>query len=404
MTARPRLQRLTAFNFGIQLVWGAILAVSLQARCMVLTSVDAVQSYAFIAALGASIAAAVQILAGLASDWYVRRGGNRMLFYQTGTAATLPFLFWFYLAPSLAQFFAAFLGLQVAMNAASGPYQAAIPDHVPFDQHGTASSWVSVFQSLGAAAGLLLAGFVARPLVLAGLLAGGFAGSAAWSMLPCGVAGIQPLRGDPEPQFFSSSSLSSVLAMLVLSRGCINIGFYTLLGFLIFFVRDSLGVVTPAAQRMDAALIFLTFTLTGVFGAVAAARPADRYDKRRVILVANGVVMLGLLMLVVTNSLTIAWSAAALAGVGWGAFTVADWAIACAVLPRTARATATGIWNLASVTPQILAPLIAAPLILFGDRFGTGVGVRCAMLLAFLAFLLGTLWIQRIPLERRITS
>jgi MFS family permease len=393
MTVRPSLGRLTAFNFGIQLVWGAILAVSLQARCMALASAHAVQSYALIAAVGASIAAAVQILAGSASDRYVRRGGDRMLFYRTGAAATLPLLFWFYLAPSSAQLFAAFLGLQVAMNAASGPYQAAIPDHVPFDQHGKASSWVSVFQSLGAAAGLLLAGFIARPLVLAGLLAGGFAGSAAWSIphlrtlqgdreVPCGVAGVP-----------------CVFTMLVFSRGCINIGFYTLLGFLIFFVRDSLGVVTPAAQRMAAALLFLTFTLTGVLGALAAARPVDRHDKRRVILVANGVVMLGLLMLVVTNSLTIAWSAAALAGVGWGAFTVADWAIACAVLPRTARATATGIWNLASVTPQILAPLIAAPLILFGDRLGVGVGVRCAMFLALLAFLCGTLWIQRIPLE-----
>lgn len=392
MTARPKLERLTAFNFGIQLVWGAILAVSLQARCMTLASAHAVQSYASIAALGASIAAAVQILAGRASDWYVRRGGDRMLFYRTGVAATLPLLFWFYLAPSSSQLFVAFLGLQVAMNAASGPYQAAIPDHVSLDQHGKASSWVSVFASLGAAAGLLLAGFVTRPLVLAGLLAGGFAGSAAWS-----IPHLRTLRGDPKSH--AASPFSPVLAMLVLSRGCINIGFYTLLGFLIFFVRDSLGVVTPAAQRMDAALLFLTFTLTGVFGAVAAARPADRHDKRRVILVANGLVMLGLLMLVVTNSLLIAFCAAAFAGIGWGAFTVADWAIACAVLPRTARATATGIWNLASVTPQILAPLIAAPLILFGDRLAAGLGVRCAMLLALLAFFVGTLWIQRIPLE-----
>ena len=58
-----------------------------------------------------------------------------------------------------------------------------------------------------------------------------------------------------------------------------------------------------------------------------------------------------------------AWLCAGIAGLGWGALLVADWAIATRLLPPTVRATAMGIWNLAVVVPQMLAPVLAAGLV-----------------------------------------
>ena len=69
-------------------------------------------------------------------------------------------LVWFYLAPDTAQLTAAFFLLQIALNVATGPYQAAIPDHVPLDRRGEASSWMSAWQSLGNAIGLVVVGFI----------------------------------------------------------------------------------------------------------------------------------------------------------------------------------------------------------------------------------------------------
>ena len=44
-------------------------------------------------------------------------------------------------------------------------------------------------------------------------------------------------------------------------------------------------------------------------------------------------------------------AATLVAGLGWGVFLVADWAIACRVLPAGAMASAMGVWNLAIVLP-----------------------------------------------------
>ncbi len=160
-STRVSLTRLTAFNFGIQFVWGAILAVSLQARSLELGHAG-VGPYAEIAAIGAALGALTQIVAGRLADVRYAAVGHRREFYVTGVAFALPALMWFFLTPSLLGLTAAFCALQVALNIATGPYQAAIPDHVARGRAGAASSWMSAYQSLGNAAGLLVAGFVTQ--------------------------------------------------------------------------------------------------------------------------------------------------------------------------------------------------------------------------------------------------
>ncbi|MGH7729488.1 MAG: hypothetical protein ACREM2_11975, partial [Vulcanimicrobiaceae bacterium] len=72
---------------GIQFVWGAVLAVSLQARTIALVgSAHAVVAYAALAAGGALVATVVQFLAGIAADRERRRRGDRLRAYAVGTA------------------------------------------------------------------------------------------------------------------------------------------------------------------------------------------------------------------------------------------------------------------------------------------------------------------------------
>ncbi len=390
-SANPAL--LCALYGGIQFVWGAVLAVSLQARSIALGGHAAVLAYATIAAAGAGVATIVQIAAGILSD----RRYARDTFYAAGIGLALPAIVWFYLAPALPQLAAAFFSLQFAVNVAGGPYAAVIPDYVERPRRGRASSFMSAYSSLGNAAGLIVAGFVHDLRAVAAFLCSGLAATYAITAIH-----LRSRNRDTKPGGLRTgvspegSRVRAIMEALLLSRGLVNVGFFTLVGFLLFYVRDALGIVGSAAE-VQTALIFLTFTLTAVTGAILAARPADRYDKRRVVCVAIAVIALALGALASAPSIEVAYAAAALAGCAWGAFVTTDWALATALLPQGSMATAMGVWNIATALPQVIAPLIAAPLVVRLDRLHVGLGPRAAIVLALVEFIAGGAAIWRLP-------
>ena len=147
-------RRLGALWFGIQVVWTAVLGVVLQDRVSAL-SPHAVSAYALLAALGALVAAAVQVIAGILSDRHRVRAGDRRLFYGAGVALAVPAIVVLPIAPSLAWLWGATLLLQVGMNLAGGPYQGIVGDYVEPERVGRASSWMSVHQFAGSVVGLL---------------------------------------------------------------------------------------------------------------------------------------------------------------------------------------------------------------------------------------------------------
>jgi MFS family permease len=393
VNARPA--RLCAFNAGIQIVWGALLAVSLQERCIALSgnAEAAVGVYAGIAAAGALVATIVQLAAGALSDRAFQRDGNRQRFFATGVALAVPALFWFYLAPTLAGLVAAFVCVQFAMNVAGGPYQAIIPDYVAAGRRGIASSWMSAYQSLGNVFGLLVAGLVASVRLVPVLLVIPFVATYLVT-----AAEVRRLKASPEPAPAAASPLrlAGPLLTLLVSRGLINVGFFTLLGFLAFYVGQSLGI-SGAARQSQTGYLFITFTLAAVFGAVVAGRPSDRGDKRAVVTGAVAVEVMALATLAASPGLPLAYAAAVVAGAGWGAFVTADWALATALLPQGAMATAMGVWNVATTLPQVIAPLVTAPLVLRLDAAHAGAGARGAIVLALLEFAAGGAVVWRLP-------
>jgi MFS family permease len=262
-----------------------------------------------------------------------------------------------------------------------------IPDYVAPDRAGRASAWMSIFQSCGNAVGLLVAGFIGNPMLVGFILA--MALTASYSITDAHLRWrtaraetVAPIRVDRH------------FRTLLVSRGAINVGFYTLLGFLLFYVQDSLRVVDV---RSTTAMLFLAFTLCGIGGAVAGAGPADRQDKRIVVAVANAVVAVALIALALASSLPVAFVAAGLAGAAWGAFFTADWALACTILPSGAMASAMGIWNVAAAIPQVVAPLITGPLVIALNARQPGLGPRAAIVLAIVEFSLGAAWLWRLP-------
>jgi len=137
-----------------------------------------------------------------------------------------------------------------------------------------------------------------------------------------------------------------------------------------------------------------------VLGAAVAGRPADRLDKRVVVSVACAAIAVAVGAFAAAPTFAVALVCAIGSGAAWGAFFTADWAIAYAVLPRAALASAMGVWNLAAAIPQVIAPVITAPVVDYFDARSAGLGPRVALVCVIVEFAIGTAWLWRLRLTR----
>jgi MFS family permease len=394
---RPSGLQLALFWLGIQAVWGALLGISLQARSGALAGQNALAAYGTIAATGAVVAAIVQIAAGSLSDRQRVRGGKRLGFYAAGAVVASCGIAWFYLAPTFAQLIAAFAVVQVGMNVAMGAYQAVIPDFVADQQAGAASSWMAALQSLGNAVGAIVAAVVAEArLVAAALIALLLATCAASTLHLLNV----PLRREPDevpPRVRARTFID-----LFVSRALVYVGFYTLLGYLYYYVRSVYVRGAPEIRDLrlvvhETGILILIFTVTGAIGAAIAARPSDRADKRLVASIGGGVFALALLAFIVLPPSIAMYAAIVAAGAAWGVFLVADWALACRIVPRNALARSMAIWNLAVVGPQIAAPLFTTVVLARIGAIASPDAARIAFALAVVETVCGIAWLWRLP-------
>jgi MFS family permease len=187
--------------------------------------------------------------------------------------------------------------------------------------------------------------------------------------------------------------VSRAFVDLFISRALVFLGFYTLLGYLFFYVRGSLGGNT----KLLTGTIVLTVTASGALGALAAARPADRYDRRIIAACGAGAFVFAIVLFLLSHTFAAIIASALVAGVAWGGFLTGDWALGCRFLPRFALATAMGVWNLALLLPQILAPLLANAVLARMHALQNEHAARIAFIVAAFEVLAGIAWIWRLP-------
>lgn len=390
--SEPSPFRLALFWLGIQAVWGALLGVSLQARTTELSPGNAQIATNELATAGAFVAAIVQIAIGILADARRRSGSRRLEFYGFGATAGAIAILFFYGAGNFTALAVAFVALQAALNVAIGPYQAIIPDFVRGTRIGIASSWMAALQSAGNAVGALGASFIANARVVGAALS-------ALLLVTFGVTAthVRGLTIEAAPEIQTRARVTRPFVDLFISRVFVYVGFYTLLFNLFFYVQRVLGAHTVDSAKQLTGILIVGFTIVGAAGAALAARPSDRADKRLVATLGGGGFMLALIIFIASNAVMGAAAATVVAGIGWGAFLVADWAIACRILPPGAMASAMGVWNLAIVIPQVIAPALAAWL--FGHFTGAEATVapRAAFALALGETFIGVAWLWRLP-------
>lgn len=388
----PKPAQLALYWLGIQAVWGALLAISLQVRSTELVVGDPLAAYGLLATSGAIVAAVVQIVAGTLSDRRRRTTADRAAFYIAGGAVGSAGIVWFYLAPAFPQLVAAYAIVQLGLNVAMAAYQPIIPDVVVPESQGVASSWMAAFQSLGNAVGAIVASLIADARIVAAAIVALLVVSCATTARHVRELPLRAVDGSAAPAASSSAFLN-----LFGSRAMVYIGFFTLIDYLFFYVKTNASDAQLADVKATSGYMVLAFTVAGAIGATFAAKPSDRTDKRTVASIGGLGVMLALIALIATHDVGSAFAATAFAGAAWGVFLVADWALACRIVPQTALATSMAIWNLAIVVPQIVAPSLTTMAV---ARFGALGGLdasRLAFSLACMEILIGILWIWCLP-------
>lgn len=366
---------MSAYWFATNLHWGALLTIILPAQVALMRPETQAQTLSLLLGLGALVALVVTPVAGALSDRSASRWGRRRPFIAVGTLIDCVGLTLMAFAPSLEIYAAGFLVVQLGINIATGAYAGFIPDLVPPSQRGEASGWMAAMTQLGMIGGAMGGGL---------LIAGGHA-TACYAVVIGAMLALMLLTLIAVPETSIPPSGTPFNAVRLLrdlwidpkeypdfawvwcTRFLVIGGIWMVQPFLLYYMRDVVAVSSPetATGALMGVMLFGA-TITGL----AAGKVSDRFGRKVVVYTANGCLAAAILLLLPSQSLAYTLVVGVLFGLGYGAYYSVDWALACDVLPDQENAGRhLGVWNIAMVLPQTVAPLAAGLLL---ARFGQG--------------------------------
>src|SRR5512141_1850683 len=155
----PQMLVLNAYWVGLSFMWNSLHPIILPA--VLLNYVPDAQKNTYLGLLtfvGLFIAMIIQPVSGALSDGWVSRFGRRRPLIVIGTLFDFVFLLVLAYGGGLLWLFVGYIGLQLSSNVAHGPLQGLLPDRVPRNQVGVASSLTTFTAMLSLIIASLLAG------------------------------------------------------------------------------------------------------------------------------------------------------------------------------------------------------------------------------------------------------
>lgn len=392
---------LSFFWFSLNFHWGAMLTVVVPTAIIGLVP-DAlkVRTLGVISGLGALVAVFALPIAGAFSDISTHPWGRRRPYVLWGAILNAVALVGMAYSRHVVLFAFAYLAVQAVNNVAGGPYQGLIPDIVPEDQRGAASGWMGLMTMLGTIVSVLLANFLIGSghlvtfywVTVAVMLAG-----AAVTVL---FVGEEPLR-ESRPLDWGSFARSFIdpfrnadFRWVFFTRGMVMLGFYTILSFLEYYFKDVLGM----ADYVGATTVVSGLVMVGaVLSTLAGGWLSDRTGRKLIVFISGILMSVTPAVMIVSRSYGLILAFAAVFGLGYGAYTSVDWALAIDVLPAfEAAGKDLGVWGAAVTIPQVIAPAMGALVITLFQHWSLTAGYQAAMATAVLYSLLGSFLVWRI--------
>lgn len=414
-----RFLLISLYWLPVSLFWGAMLGQIIPARVEAFSGAAHSGSHlAVLSICGAAMGLLVQIVIGPISDRCAARWGRRRPFLFFGTVLAIAAMLGFGHAGSFAGLVLAFVGIQLFLNIATGPYQAMIPDQVPQDRQGAASGFMGVMQLLGEAGGPIVAGLLlgkaATPamqahgiqifMVIVATLLGLFMALTVLLVpdAPASLAKAQSLRQNLRETYHFRIAENPDFYKLLVSRAVFNLGFYTAFGFLAYYVHYSLHA-GPTYQKPLTQLLEIAIG-GALIGTLPAGYLADRMSKKTVIYASSLFSVAAGLAFALAPTILFAQLMAALFGIGYGMFRAVDWAFATNLLPQGGGAKFMAIWSLSTMLPQVIAPSFGPVADWLNHSLGMGVGYRGAMFATLIYTLIGTALVSRVHEKSNISA
>jgi MFS family permease len=124
------------------------------------------------------------------------------------------------------------------------------------------------------------------------------------------------------------------------------------------FSAEAIATSGSAATAAFGAIVTF-FIIGGLVGSRVAGPLAERFGKKAVI--GGGMIIAAIadIPLVMTSNVWLAVACGVVIGVGWGAFISADWAFACTLMPKQKAGSYMGIWDISTLLPQVISPVLA---------------------------------------------
>lgn len=261
---------------------------------------------------------------------------------------------------------AGWVGVSIGVAVSSAAFTALIADQLPTTQRGAASAAVGSSQAVGIVVGvglvvLLRLGIHEGYLLLAGVIA--VVGTTTALLLP-----DPPTTEALRPKQIGRRRLASLrdrdFAWMLSGRLVTNVGNALGTALFLFFLLHGLGQPSAVAQD-NLLLLIVVYTVFVVIASVVTGIVSDRTGNRRTLTVAATVVQAAsgvAIALVPTFEMTMV--AAALMGLGYGAFSTVGLAFAADLLPdEQDHARDLGIVNVTAALGQLIGPVLGAGLV-----------------------------------------
>ena len=355
-------------NVGLFTAWFGPILTLLGMQAERFAGDDKEAALAWVVGIGALCSTVANPVFGALSDRTTSRYGRRLPWTVLGICGGVGSLVLLAFAPNLVVVTIGWCLAQIALNANFAAITAAVPDHAPHQQRGTIGGFLGLAQTVGAVVGAGLA-------AAAGGTVGGYLACAVFLVIASVpyVAMRRDLVLDPADRpsfswgtflrgFWISPRLHPDFAWAWLTRFLMNLGFSIGLVYLLFYLDDAVHHENPEAGVF---LLSAVNSLALLVTVVAGGWLSDRLDRRRIFVTVAGVVMAaGTLSLAGFHSWTAAIIGVAVLGLGMGVFTSVDLALMIDVLPEAIdRGKDLGVVNIANSLPQVLAPVVAAPIV-----------------------------------------
>jgi len=403
--------KISIFGFAVAALWSSLHSVILPLRLLDFVSESFKNTYlGLLTFVGLVLAMAVQPVAGAVSDRSALGWGRRRPYILVGATLAILLLPGIGIVGSYAAIFVIYCLLQIFSNTAQGPFQAFIPDLVPEGKRGLASG-VKTLLEIGGGVALLypVAFFMGRysgggglhwQWLALGALAIVLLGAMLVTVLTVkeqpGVGGGLPLRSVLAASFRINIGANRAFIWFLASRLLILMAFTTIQTFALYFLRDVVGVDSPARATANFSMVAVVGMLLVVY---PAGRLSDRIGRRPLVFYAGLLGALGVaLIFLFQHNYTAILLCSGLVGISFGAFMSTNWALATDLVAKGEEARYLGLTNMATAGGAALARLIG-PVIDFFNAQSFGLGYQVMLLACVLYFIIGSAMVVRVKVR-----